>query len=122
MPRAKTGRVAPTPPSYARQHVDGVHKALPANLLTGALLKDKNPVASGGGRGLGRSHGGLTTKIHLAADRRCRPITRILSPGHHGDCPRFIPLMNQISIDRRGKGTCRQRRSKPVSRSSSPAI
>jgi transposase len=34
----------------------------------------------------------LTTKIHLAADRRCRPVTRILSPGQHGDCPRFIPL------------------------------
>jgi transposase len=46
----------------------------------------------------------LTTKIHLAADRRCRPVTRILSPGQHGDCPRFIPLMESIPISRRGKG------------------
>jgi hypothetical protein len=41
--------------------------------------------------------------IHLAADRRCRPVTRILSPGQHGDCPRFIPLMESIRIGRRGR-------------------
>jgi hypothetical protein len=40
-----------------------------------------NPAKPGGGReALGRSRGGLTTKIHLAADRRCRPLTRILTP------------------------------------------
>jgi len=27
---------------------------------------------------------GLGTKIHLAADRRCRPVSRILSPGRAG--------------------------------------
>jgi hypothetical protein len=42
---------------------------------------------------LGRSWGGLSTEIHLAADRRCRPVTRILIPGQHGDCPQFIPLL-----------------------------
>ena len=30
------------------------------------------------GETLGRSRGGLGTKIHLAADRRCRPVSRIL--------------------------------------------
>jgi hypothetical protein len=33
-----------------------------------------------------------------------RPVTRILSPGQHGDCPRFIPLMEAIRIGWRGKG------------------
>ena len=48
------------------------------------------PVMGGTGReALGRSRGGLTTKIHLVADRRCRPVARILSPGQHGDSPRF---------------------------------
>jgi len=28
---------------------------------------------------IGRSRGGLTSKIHLAADRRCRPIARVTS-------------------------------------------
>jgi transposase len=71
---------------------------------------DKNPLGGGTNReALGRSRGGLTTKIHLAADRRCRPVTRILSPGQHGDSPRFIPLMGQIRIRRRGKGRPRTR-------------
>jgi Transposase DDE domain len=83
----------------------------------GALANDKNPQATGanpakpgqGREALGRSRGGLTTKIHLAADRRCRPLTRILTPGQHGDCPQFIPLMNQLAIRRRGKGRPRTR-------------
>ena len=43
------------------------------------------------------------------ADRRCRPLTWILTPGQHGDCPRFIPLMDQVRIPRRGKGRPRTR-------------
>jgi transposase len=77
------------------------------NWPRGALANDKNPAA--GREALGRSRGGLSTKIHLIADRRCRPITRILSPGQHGDCPRFIPLMEAIRIGRRGKGRPRTR-------------
>jgi transposase len=73
----------------------------------GAGTNDKN---SGMGReALGRSRGGLSTKIHLVADRRCRPIARILSPGQHGDSPRFIPLMDSIHIKRRGPGRPRKR-------------
>jgi hypothetical protein len=34
----------------------------------------------------------------------CRPLTRIVTPGQHGDCPRFIPLLEQLRIARRGKG------------------
>jgi transposase len=62
-----------------------------------------------GREGLGRSRGGLSTKIHLVADRRCRPLTRITTPGQHGDCPQFIPLMNQLAIRRRGQGRPRTR-------------
>jgi hypothetical protein len=58
---------------------------------------------------LGRSRGGLSTKIHLAAGRRCRLVTRILTPGQYGDCPQFIPLLNQVPIARRGKGRPRTR-------------
>ena len=53
--------------------------------------------------------GGLSTKIRLAADRRCRPVARILSPGQHGDGPRFIPLLVAIRISRRGLGRPRTR-------------
>jgi hypothetical protein len=58
----------------AHRHAAGARKAPPADLRTGAGSNDRNPGASGPGReALGRSRGGLTTKIHLAADRRCRP-------------------------------------------------
>jgi Transposase DDE domain len=76
----------------------------------GAPPNDENLLAGGANReALGRSRGGLTTKVHLVADRRCRPVTRILSPGQHADCPQFIPLMDQIQILRRGKGRPRTR-------------
>jgi hypothetical protein len=76
----------------------------PRTCSRGAAANDKNPAARPGREALGRSRGGLGTKIHLAADRRCRPVARILSPGQHGDCPRFIPLMQAIRISRRGLG------------------
>ncbi len=41
--------------------------------------------------------------------RRCRPVTRILTPGQHGDCPQFIPLMQGVRIARRGMGRPRTR-------------
>ena len=59
----------------------------------GASANDKKS----GRQGIGRSRGGLTTKIHLAADLRCRPVARLTSPGQHGDSPRFIPLMDAIA-------------------------
>jgi transposase len=43
------------------------------------------------------------------ADRRCRPIARILTPGQHADCPQFIALMEAIRIRRRGLGRPRTR-------------
>ena len=81
----------------------------PRTWSRGAAANDKNPPARAGRDGLGRSRGGLSTKIHLAADRRCRPVARILSPGQHGDCPRFIPLLEAIRISRRGLGRPRTR-------------
>ncbi len=58
---------------------------------------------------LGRSRGGLSTKIHLVADRRCRPIVTLLTPGQHGDSPRFIPLIDSIRIRPGGVGRPRKR-------------
>jgi Transposase DDE domain len=76
----------------------------------GAPPNDRNPPPGGTGReALGRSRGAPSTKIHLAADRRCRPVTRILTPGQHGDCPQSIPLMDQVRIPRRGTGRPRTR-------------
>jgi hypothetical protein len=47
---------------------------------------------------LGRSRSGLTSKIHLAADRRCRPLAFVLTPGQAGDSPQFIPVLERVKV------------------------
>ncbi|WP_171068979.1 transposase [Actinomadura geliboluensis] len=64
---------------------------------------------TGGREALGRSRGGLTTRTHLVADRRCRPIARITSPGRHADGPKFVALMESVRIHRRGVGRPRKK-------------
>jgi transposase len=78
----------------------------PWTISQGAPSNDKK---SGGREALGRSRGGLGTKIHLVADRRCRPVARLTTPGQHGDSPRFVALMESIRIRRRGRGRPRTR-------------
>jgi transposase len=58
---------------------------------------------------LGRSRGGLTTTIHLAADTRCRPISRVTTAGHRHDCLAFESVMAGIRIHRKGRGRPRTR-------------
>jgi transposase len=55
----------------AYQQAAGARRARPADLVTGAEANDNNPPAGPGREALGRSRGGLSAKIHLAADRRC---------------------------------------------------
>ncbi|MFI9772884.1 IS5 family transposase [Streptomyces sp. NPDC052415] len=50
---------------------------------------------------IGRSRGGLTTKIHLAADDRCRPLAFHLTAGQAGDAPAFMEVMARLRVPRR---------------------
>jgi len=43
---------------------------------------------------LGRSRGGLSTKIHTLTDQRACPVTVILTPGQAGDNPQLVPLLD----------------------------
>lgn len=47
---------------------------------------------------LGRSRGGLTTKIHLAADGLCRPLAFVITPGQAGDAPAFPQVMARLRV------------------------
>jgi hypothetical protein len=49
---------------------------------------------------LGRSRGGLTTKIHFAADGRCRPLAFRLTAGQAGDAPAFTHVMARLRVPR----------------------
>jgi transposase len=50
----------------------------------------------------------LTTKVHLAADLRCRPISTTLTAGHRHDCTAFDTVMAGIRIHRSGPGRLKQ--------------
>ena len=39
--------------------------------------------------GLGRSRGGLTTKIHLACEQGRGPVSVLITAGQRADCPQF---------------------------------
>jgi hypothetical protein len=47
---------------------------------------------------LGRSRGGLSTKIHLACDSHGFPLNIMLSPGEQADSRYFMPVLDQISL------------------------
>ncbi|MFD5514341.1 IS5 family transposase [Streptomyces sp. NPDC127051] len=105
----------------AHQHAAGARRTPAATDSKGARSGDepgRSGVAETGGptRGssqigecLGRSRGGFTTKIHLAADGRCRPLALVLTPGHYGDGPQFERVLEQVSVPRLGVGRPRTR-------------
>ena len=47
---------------------------------------------------LGRSRGGLTSKVHLAADRGCRPLAFVLTAGQAADSPQFVPVLKKLRV------------------------
>jgi transposase len=53
-----------------------------------------------GDHGLGRSRGGLSTKIHAAVDGRGRPLVILLTPGQAGDAPMMLPLLAELRVPR----------------------
>ena len=50
---------------------------------------------------MGRSRGGLTTKIHLLADTGCRPLVHGTTAGQRHDSLAFGPLMKKLRVARR---------------------
>ncbi|WP_420708712.1 IS5 family transposase [Streptomyces sp. NRRL S-1813] len=62
-----------------------------------------------GDHALGRSRGGLTTKIHLACDGRGRPLAILLTPGQRHDSICAQPLLERIRVPRLGMGRPRCR-------------
>ncbi|MFC8878812.1 IS5 family transposase [Streptomyces ardesiacus] len=72
----------------AHQHAAGARKKGP-------------PAGEPDDHAIGRSRGGLTTKIHLAADGRCRPLAFVLTGGQAGDAPAFTDVMARLRVPRR---------------------
>lgn len=62
-----------------------------------------------GREALGRSRGGLTSKVHFLADDRARPLVWETSPGQRGDNPMLVPVLERLRICRHGPGRPRTR-------------
>nr|WP_237281890.1 IS5 family transposase [Streptomyces griseochromogenes] len=104
----------------AHQHAAGAARkpppALPAGAKGAAKISSRarahapQPPGGGGapGEALGRSRGGLTTKVHLASDGLCRPLALLVTPGQRADCTQFIPVMDKIRVPRVGSGRPRR--------------
>ncbi|WP_373300823.1 IS5 family transposase, partial [Streptomyces hiroshimensis] len=106
----------------AHQHAAGARKTPVATVPQKGAGRRNEPGRSGtaetgcpaGGGGpigecLGRSRGGFTTKIHLAAEGRCRPLAFVLTPGHYGDGPQLGRVLEQVRVPRAGAGRPRTR-------------
>jgi hypothetical protein len=61
------------------------------------------------GRAWGAPAAGVSTKIHLLADARCRPLARVTTAGQRHDSLAFEPLMGRLRIRRNGRGRPRTR-------------
>lgn len=58
---------------------------------------------------LGRSRGGMSTKIHQLVDGHGRPLVIAVTPGQIGDSPMLKPLLSHLAVDRLGRGRPRTR-------------
>jgi transposase len=56
-----------------------------------------------------RSRGGLSTKIHLAADSRCRPLSTVTTAGQRHDALAVELVLDKICVKRPGRGRPRTR-------------
>ncbi|MFG2463097.1 IS5 family transposase [Streptomyces sp. NPDC048523] len=87
----------------AHQHAAGARKKGPRRR---SLLVASRPSPD---HGLGRSRGGLTTKLHLAVEQGQKPLSLLVTAGQRHDSPQFQPVLEAIRVPRLGLGQPRTR-------------
>jgi len=85
----------------AHQHAAGARRDPAAQV--------EPPGAEPADHALGRSRGGWTTKLHLACEQGRKPLSTVLTAGHRGDSPQFVPVLQRIRVPRPGRGRPRSR-------------
>ncbi|MFS0792860.1 IS5 family transposase [Microbacterium sp. 1P10AE] len=76
---------------------------------TGGSANHKNPWFEPPDHGIGRSRGGLTTKLHLVCDGRGRPLGMMITGGNINDTTMMTAVLEDIRVPRDGKGRPRTR-------------
>ncbi|MFI0901635.1 IS5 family transposase [Streptomyces sp. NPDC020983] len=88
----------------AHQHAAGAAKR--------GISRRNRPAASSSSQpnhALGRSRGGLTSKIHLAVEHGQKPLSIVITAGQCGDSPQFEAVLEAIRVPRLGLGRPRKR-------------
>ncbi len=84
--------------------VDGIPTDALATVMVDSTVCKAQRFASGarggGEEALGRSRGGLTTKIHALADALGRPLGFLLTPGQAADCRQARALLEGVTFER----------------------
>ncbi|WP_442759123.1 IS5 family transposase [Streptomyces pseudogriseolus] len=88
----------------AHQHAAGARKK---GAAAGDELED--PAHTAAAQALGRSRGGLTTKVHLACDGRGLPLAVVVTPGNVNDFTAFDAVLDALRVPRTGVGRPRRR-------------
>ncbi|MET7609262.1 IS5 family transposase [Streptomyces avermitilis] len=88
----------------AHQHAAGARKE-----KTSVGNESEDPARAAASQALGRSRGGLTTKVHLACDGRGLPLAVVITPGNVNDSTVFDTVMNALRVPRAGAGRPRRR-------------
>jgi transposase len=94
---------------WIRRSVESISTAPPWGATQGARSNYTNLGQEPADHGVGRSRGGLSTKIHQLCDGQGLPLVVLIGPGHAHDSPMFSALMDQLRVPRRGPGRPRTR-------------
>jgi hypothetical protein len=87
----------------AHQHAAGARKrgdlqAEPPGRIDAEPAEPAEPAD----HGLGRSRGGLTTKVHLACEQGQKPLSVLITAGQRGNSPQFQAVLEGIRVPRPG--------------------
>lgn len=94
----------------AHQHATNLPRAeISAGVSANYMKQILGPCTEPPDHGIGRSRGGLSTKVHHAVDGRGRPLSILIGAGQAGDAPACLPLLAGIRVARPGPGRPRTR-------------
>lgn len=82
----------------AHQHAAGARRDSDSQSEPPGGIGDREPAD----HGLGRSRGGLTSKVHAAVEQGQKVMSMIVTAGQRGDSPQFEPVLAKVKVQRPG--------------------
>ena len=102
---ARTSTRRTRPVLSGTQGATSNHTPVPDGFVHSPRGGDREPA----GHGIGRSRGGLTTKIHVVVDGGGLPLAAVVTGGQRNDGAMLAQLLADIRVPRRGPGRPRTR-------------